>query len=1050
MRKIGKCLDKVLSLGLVSWVCLGMLSCQTTGERISNPWQYSAEKTESEVWRDFQMAVEKNDLDSANQLFPKFKVFGNSNQYYYLGRYYFLKGDLERALGNLEKSFQLAPNKETGLYLAESYVAIGKIKNAESLLVSLQEKFPNDKQIRYALGLLWKGQERFLEAETLFKDLISASSQQELSIYARHYLDILLILKKKDLAQNWLENIGRQLDPRSKNDLFQIWELNHLLEQGYIAQKSGNFPKALENFQKALILQPNNGEIAYIVTEILCKNKRFGEAEEKIAKMNMGEWKYLSIGTYFYYLGDKEKALQFWKQGFRDFPNNFENCLRLAVLYFELGNLSLSKYYIQEGKNLEPRSSLFPFLLGNIYLLEDSYLFAIQEFRLAQDLGHGRESVIAQEIARSFQILSNDTENSITDEEINYTLNKIQNSPYQNIFRNNIAYFYFQKKDYEKSRTIYESILSISPENTSALIGLLKISNILNDQSGFRFYKSQLDSLSERDAKLKEYYSGIYTAMGVIDSKKETTNFVLPLKFWTMSPKDLVLFHKENPNFAGLFPLIHALESYNQKDKILQFLDLLAKENPLEYREVQAVYLLKYGDKSNAEKTFSKIQASEKNNYFIEYQLGILHQNNDLQKSNKHFLTALALNPRFPPTRVGLGRNFYKSKDYVKAKKYFEDCKADFPDFDLSYYNLGMLYLESGNFDLAQKEFKTLVKKFPESSEGYYGLYLVYQKQNRIKESLKFYSQYKKRVGQSIQRSSNSPKKELLETGIEKKGEYFRTPIFSGQEIFVFYSGSIYKYNLNDSQMIWRKSFEEIYKNAYLHPLGILIEFSDHRFLFVDRWDGEILWELRIIAEEIEQVRVANAIYISVILPRGQKKLYELNLYGNIIRDRVLDSKDNWEVDELGRIYLWKGESNGFKFSTLNEHWKQKEIGSLVKSKLRFFARGKTGIYFVDNNILYYLEHGFDFQKYPIPSKEIQRIQEIDDDLFLIYKTETLLWSESKWIPFSKKSNVLQIKKWNTGYRICTEKECEYTDEMGVTKKIFPLILNKQSIYRLE
>ena len=111
---------------------------------------------------------------------------------------------------------------------------------------------------------------------------------------------------------------------------------------GLIFQELGEYTKAIDYYEKALIINPNYLDSIYNLGLILCElgdNIKAIKCFEKIIKINPN-YKYspyFNLGYIAHELGEREKAINLYQKSIEISPNNIQSYINLGLIYSEQG-----------------------------------------------------------------------------------------------------------------------------------------------------------------------------------------------------------------------------------------------------------------------------------------------------------------------------------------------------------------------------------------------------------------------------------------------------------------------------------------------------------------------------------------------------------------------------------------------------------------------------------------------------------------------------------------------------------------------------------------
>lgn len=187
--------------------------------------------------------------------------------------------------------------------MGESYLTAGDNARALKYLLQANEKRPNDPEIQYDLGLAYGARgmsevalTHFEKALTLQPDFAEASNAVGILYAQKGQLDKAQQAFEKALA-----------DPTYRTPSYALYNL------GLISERRGDLQAALNQYRKAVQLQPNYAPAYYRLGLMLENLGRSDEALQAFGKAiesnpNMAE-AYLHFGMMSYHLGEIKSAV---------------------------------------------------------------------------------------------------------------------------------------------------------------------------------------------------------------------------------------------------------------------------------------------------------------------------------------------------------------------------------------------------------------------------------------------------------------------------------------------------------------------------------------------------------------------------------------------------------------------------------------------------------------------------------------------------------------------------------------------------------------------
>ncbi len=198
---------------------------------------------------------------------------------------------------------------------------------------------------------------------------------------------------KSDLAVDAFETALR-LDPK---DVMATYNL------GLAHLKQGDREKALDLFLGADSLDGDNPEVAYQIAVCYREKDQTDAAIEYLEKAarnaHKGAHIFQDLGECYLETEMFREAAKAYEKAIRQNPTNAKSLSALGYLYGTLGeNLEIAIVLGQESARIEPNNGLYRYRLGNLYLQSKDYENALEQFKMAAELGEDCGDLV-QEVA---------------------------------------------------------------------------------------------------------------------------------------------------------------------------------------------------------------------------------------------------------------------------------------------------------------------------------------------------------------------------------------------------------------------------------------------------------------------------------------------------------------------------------------------------------------------------------------------------------------------------------------------------------------------------
>lgn len=315
---------------------------------------------------------------------------------------------------------------------------------------------------------------------------------------------------------------------------------------------------------------------------------------------------------------------------------------------------------------------------------------------------------------------------------------------------------FFNKKDYEKSKFLYEEILKINPKSSNIYGNLGVIYKIKGDiNTAIKYYVTAIN-LNPKNIL-------VYNNLG--NAFKEIKNYKMALKVYIdaikINPKDFNMFN----NLGIVYELIgdsnRAIEAYKQAVRI----------NPKYAKAINNIGVVLYKQKRYKESAqIFEIALQSDSNYNEVYSNkgAAYNKAKDYDKAIESLEMAILKMPNHGGAYTNLGNVYNKLHDYKTAAKMHEKSIELEPNGSNAHSNLGTSYKYLGLSDKAITSYKKAIELDPNFVNAHFDLATMYLASEDFKNGWK---EYEWRF-----------RKEEMIPHIIKHKDIFSKPLFTGVE----------------------------------------------------------------------------------------------------------------------------------------------------------------------------------------------------------------------------------------------------------------------------
>lgn len=315
---------------------------------------------------------------------------------------------------------------------------------------------------------------------------------------------------------------------------------------------------------------------------------------------------------------------------------------------------------------------------------------------------------------------------------------------------------FFNKKDYDKSKTLYEEILKINPKSSNIYGNLGVIYKIKGDiNTAIKYYVTAIN--------LNPKNTLVYNNLG--NAFKEIKNYKMAIRVYTdalkINPKDFNMFN----NLGIVFELIgdsnRAIEAYKQAVKI----------NPKYAKAINNIGVVLYKQKrykESAQIFEIALQSDSDYNEVYSNKGAAYNKAKDYDKAIESLEMAILKMPNHGGAYTNLGNVYNKLHDYKMAAKMHEKSIELEPNGSNAYSNVGTSYKYLGLSDKAITSYKKAIELDPNFVNAHFDLATMYLASEDFKNGWK---EYEWRF-----------RKEEMIPHIIKHKDIFTKPLFTGVE----------------------------------------------------------------------------------------------------------------------------------------------------------------------------------------------------------------------------------------------------------------------------
>ncbi|MCE2983120.1 MAG: tetratricopeptide repeat protein [Parachlamydia sp.] len=714
-----------------------------------------------------------NQLQKSEEIFQSMP--GHPSSLAGLGQIALKRGKLELAGELLAKALQIEPdNISAQFYLAELNIEQKDYKEAEDLLVRLNEEYPNEKWISDALirasvgpslekgrSLLEKGNAR--EALEIYEEALKQFPNNiEILIaiansYSKEgeYAQALAILQKGLQANpdNPSLQIASGFAYLSLKDEWSAGSLFYQVDEreggnaeakaglGRLEEIKGNYREAESFYNQALKINPSDPLALSYLAHLKTKQKKYSEALQLYEKIQVIEPKSSWVASAIQEARSApvldaihelkknnpqpnsqafKQIIRHFQKLIRNYPNDAFNYLEFARFYDDFGMNKNAIRVLSEGLSKNPHSLELQLALGQAYLLGKKLAKAEKIFQLVLEK-EPQNSEALLGLGRVQALNGNDKLSASFYEKV---LSKTPSDMTALAYYSDLSY---RQKNYPLSAELYQRILQSHPQLNWAEQGFLRAKYGLQMEDIIRAEKEGHLDEAERGyqdiLKQSPQFEDAYLRLGQLYASQGNEKAAIRLY-----AKKL----KENPKSVELKIRLSLADLQKGKMKrakrLLQEAYKEAPGNPETLAALGRLAALQ-GHADQAESLFKKALEIDPNRLLtLSYYAIFLMDQKQFTQAAAVYQQLLTIEPqalwaheglenaRFGPTLLDIEAS-EQSKDYSRAESMYLALIHEAPKRADFYIKLGQLYSKTKQYSQAIAIYKKGLETLPESYE---------------------------------------------------------------------------------------------------------------------------------------------------------------------------------------------------------------------------------------------------------------------------------------------------------------------------------------------
>lgn len=305
--------------------------------------------------------------------------------------------------------------------------------------------------------------------------------------------------RKSRQEQSTHKSFGANVDSSRRG--IAISEIKNLLKKGLELHNSGDYEAAKKYCQKAVELQPKNGEAWYLLGAISTALGNYQQAVQDLKRAiqllpNEAEF-YFHLGNAWYGLGEFELAIAAFRDALRLKPNHLDAKFNLGNMFLYLRQFSSALSTYQEVLDLNPNHFHTVNNLGHALFELERYDEAITAFEKTIELDPNYLDAYMH-IGNVFQVQDRYEEAMALYERI------LKTQPQKAGVYNNIANILKKQAKYQEALTTYEKCVLLNPQDPEIHLNIALVLLLLGDfDRGWKEHEWRLNTARVIPKELK-------------------------------------------------------------------------------------------------------------------------------------------------------------------------------------------------------------------------------------------------------------------------------------------------------------------------------------------------------------------------------------------------------------------------------------------------------------------------------------------------------------------------------------------------------------------
>ena len=666
----------------------------------------------------------------------------------YMGRIQAMRNDFVQAEQSFREAIELdSKNVSARLALTQVFIHLKWDGEARALLTATIKDFPKNKNAYFMLASLEGSQGHKAEALDAYRQVIAIDPNDIGALYmtgmlsldsgdiaaAQRIADDLLKRFAKHPAGSRLAGMIRYVQGDYENAATELREslqgmpdLGGFYFLGLAEYRMGRFELALNQFQRALDIQPGHAQSRLMVAMTLLRQKRIDDCIYQAGKVlqdnDQNAMAHNIIGSAYLAKGEFDRAMEHLDRAIGLDPSLADAHMKKGLFNLSQGDRAGAEIELAKAVDAAPEVLNTRFLLASLYLRQQNYSGAVKTLQEGLE-GTAEDALLYNYLAAAY-FAQKKTDEAVQALEKAKAAKPDYFTPYFNL-----ANYYMSTGKRQKAIDEYRAVLKRDPKQVKAHISQAALQEIMGDAAAA--------GASYQAARDTDSPEGILAQVGYLMRNREESKVaalieaayashpenpaILELrgklqmqqKNTEEAVKTFQALEKVKPG-AGLPLLVASWLQGGEQDKAIS----LAREQIDSLPNAASGYLLmaaihqKLGETDKVEAVLKQGIAAAKDAPILSLQLGTFYASTERMKQAIETLSALQqAYPNFVQATFALGSLYDQNGNKRKAVDLYRDVLAKAEGHTAALNNLAYLYAENygspeEGLDLAVKAFR--------------------------------------------------------------------------------------------------------------------------------------------------------------------------------------------------------------------------------------------------------------------------------------------------------------------------------------------------------